>query len=239
MTSPTENDPFENQLRSILRSEADTVEPSAEALNLIRERTERGRGWAWFGLPWLRPVLAVAGAVLIAASVVVSSPEFRDHVLEIVPAGADRAGTPQSSEPSGDDVATIAPTPDAGGDVAAPVPEPTDDPTPATVPSTAPSSSPDDVEASATCGPVPASPTERESPDTGEGASTPSDDECPAPDDEPTDEDSGSGTGGTGGRDEDPGEDDGPDGSGNSGQSPGDSAGGSDSTTAPVESALR
>ncbi|WP_285730887.1 hypothetical protein [Nocardiopsis sp. ATB16-24] len=113
MTTPTNptNDPFEEQLRQLLKAEADTVTTSPEALNLIRERTENSRGSFWFGLPWLRPTLAVAGAALIAASVVISSPQVRDQVLEIVPAGADRAGTPPeqdqdggviSSGPSGD-----------------------------------------------------------------------------------------------------------------------------------------
>ncbi|MFD6952865.1 hypothetical protein A6A08_04405 [Nocardiopsis sp. TSRI0078] len=105
MTSPTDptNDPFEEQLRQLLKAEADTVTTSPEALNLIRERTERNRGSIWFGLPWLRPALAVAGATLIAASVIMSSPQVRDHVLEIVPAGADREGT-LTDQGRGDDV---------------------------------------------------------------------------------------------------------------------------------------
>ncbi|MEV2275100.1 hypothetical protein AB0I72_05905 [Nocardiopsis sp. NPDC049922] len=240
MTSPSENDAFENRLRSILRSEADAVEPSAEALNLIRERTERGRGWAWFGLPWLRPTLAVAGAVLIAASVVVSSPEVRDHVLEIVPAGADREGAPQAAEPSEDDVATTAPAPDAGGGVAAPAPEPADEPTPTPEPSKAPSSSPDDVQATQTCSAVEASPAGDESSDGGAQPSAPPADEgeCVTPDDEPTDEDSGGGTGGNGGGEGDSGQEDGSGGTGNGGESPGNSAGGRDTTTAPVESTV-
>ncbi|MFI6574857.1 hypothetical protein ACIBFB_03590 [Nocardiopsis sp. NPDC050513] len=238
MTSPSENDAFESRLRSVLRSEADAVEPSAEALNLIRERTERGRGWAWFGLPWLRPALAVAGAVLIAASVVISSPEVRDHVLEMTTAGADREGTPQAAEPSGDGVATDAPTPDAGGGTPAPEPEPTDAPTPTPEPSRAPSSSPDDIQASATCTPVEATPTDRESSD-GAQPSTPPADECATPDDEPTDDDSEGGTGGTGGGEDGSGQDGGSDGAGNGGQSPGDSAGGTDTTNAPVESTVR
>lgn len=99
MSSP--NDPntpeFEDRLRQALRAEADEFTPSAEGLNLIRERTERSRGAFWFGLPWLRPVAAVAGAVLIAGSVIMSSPQVRDQVMEIVPAGADREGTPPSA----------------------------------------------------------------------------------------------------------------------------------------------
>lgn len=134
MTSPTdpENDDFEARLRQVLRAEADTVAPSPEALDLIRGRTA-GRGvGAWFGLPWLRPVLAVAGAVLIAASVVMSTPQVREQVLEMVPAGADRQSTPPGQD---------------GGDVAAPsledeatehaprIPEPRPSPEPSDDPS--------------------------------------------------------------------------------------------------------
>ncbi|WP_190394536.1 prolipoprotein diacylglyceryl transferase [Nocardiopsis deserti] len=114
MTSPTNptNDPFEEQLRHLLKAEADTVTTSPEALNLIRERTERNRGSAWFGMPWLRPAVAVAGAALIAGSVVISSPQVRDHVLEIVPAGADREGAP--TEEGGEDRGVAVPDPSTG-----------------------------------------------------------------------------------------------------------------------------
>ena len=114
MTSPTDptNDAFEERLRQVLRSEADAVAPSPEALNLIRDRTDRNRGAVWFGLPWLRPVAAVAGAVMIAASVVMSSPQVRDQVLEFVPAGADRHGTPPEHDEDGGGVAA----PDASSD---------------------------------------------------------------------------------------------------------------------------
>ncbi|GHC96826.1 hypothetical protein GCM10007079_49760 [Nocardiopsis terrae] len=112
MSSPNDRNEteFEDQLRQILRAEADEVAPSGEGLHLIRERTERQRGAAWFRLPWLRPAAAVAAATLIAASVVIANPQVRDQVLEIVPAGADRAGTPP--EPSQEDAgSTTPPTP--------------------------------------------------------------------------------------------------------------------------------
>ena len=133
MSSPTDpaNDDFETRLRQILREEADGVTPSPEALNLIRERTSARRGGAWFGLSWLRPALAVAGAVLIAASVVMSTPRVREQVLEMVPAGADRQTTPAEQD---------------GGGVAAPAPgleEPAPEPeTFAPEPSPEPSSEP-------------------------------------------------------------------------------------------------
>ncbi|MBB6121993.1 hypothetical protein [Nocardiopsis algeriensis] len=107
MTSPTDpmNDEFEAKLRQLLKAEADTVTTSPEALNLIRERAERRRGSAWFGLPWLRPAVAVAGAALIAASVLMSTPQVREQVLDIVPAGADREGTPPEAEVETEDPA--------------------------------------------------------------------------------------------------------------------------------------
>jgi len=114
MTGPTDptNDGFEDQLRQLLQAEAGAVAPSPEALNLIRDRTDRNRGFAWLGLPWLRPAAAVAAAVMIAASVVMSSPQVRDQVLEFVPAGADRHGAPPEHDEDGGGVA--APDPSTG-----------------------------------------------------------------------------------------------------------------------------
>ncbi|GAB2491460.1 ICP22 family protein [Nocardiopsis aegyptia] len=148
MTSPTDptNPEFEEQLRRILKAEADTVAPGAEALQLIRERTDRHRGTSWFGLPWLRPALAVAGAGLIAASVLMSTPQVRDQVLDIVPAGANREGTPPEDDIDGPGVAAPDPTTDSD---------------------TAPAESPDDPAEQ----PAP-SPTEEESDPAEEGVGT-------------------------------------------------------------------
>ncbi|WP_051415465.1 hypothetical protein [Nocardiopsis sp. CNT312] len=157
MTSqPDPSDEFENRLRAILAAEADSCRPSAEGLNLIRERTEQRRITAWFGLPWLRPAAAVAGAVMIATSVVLSTPQVREQVLEIVPAGADREGTtapPESSEP-GVDVSVPSPAPGDGE------PEPSADPalSPSPDPTSEQESSPGDApepapDASPTCPP--------------------------------------------------------------------------------------
>ncbi|WP_159939900.1 MULTISPECIES: hypothetical protein [unclassified Nocardiopsis] len=155
MTTPTNptNDPFEEQLRQLLKAEADTVTTSPEALNLIRERTERNRGSIWFGLPWLRPALAVAGAGLIAASVIMSSPQVRDQVLEIVPAGADRQGTPPEEVPDGGVVPSTSSTDSAPGQAQQEQPPPPD---PATPPSPEPSEEgstavQEDPEATPTC----------------------------------------------------------------------------------------
>ncbi|WP_306370473.1 hypothetical protein [Nocardiopsis sp. CC223A] len=133
MSRPTDpsNDDFEARLRQMLKAEADTVAHSPEALNLIRERTAARRGSAWFGLPWLRPALAVAGAVLIAASVVMSTPQVREQVLEMVPAGADRQSTPPEQEGGGVAAPTLeeeAPAPEPQTSAPEPSPEPSDEP---------------------------------------------------------------------------------------------------------------
>src|SRR5690606_8429145 len=68
MTDPFDEG-FEERLRAALRAEADSVEPSPEALATIRERTERRGRTGWLGLPWLRPALAVGAAAAIAGTV--------------------------------------------------------------------------------------------------------------------------------------------------------------------------
>ncbi len=157
MSSPNDRNEteFEDQLRQILRAEADDVTPSAEGLNLIRERTERQRGSAWFGLPWLRPATAVAAAVLIVASVIMSSPQVREQVLEIVPAGADREGTPPEAESNGSGgVAAPGPSTDSTTGTSKPAEETDEDPEGSPSPDSSPSSSEDDgFEATASCPP--------------------------------------------------------------------------------------
>ncbi|WP_017536681.1 hypothetical protein [Nocardiopsis halophila] len=89
----------EERLRAILRSEADSVEPSPEALNMIRERTQSRRSPLWSGLPWLRPVVAVGAAAAIAGSVLMGTPQLRDQIFF----AANDTGTPQQQErPEGD-----------------------------------------------------------------------------------------------------------------------------------------
>lgn len=158
MTSPHDNeDEFEAQLRQLLKTEADSVQPSAEGLNLIRERTEKGRATSWFGLPWLRPALAVAGAVLVAASVIMSSPQVRDQVLDIVPAGADRDDTPPVDS-DGTDNGGGAAAPDTSTDsddgTTQPEGEPAETPEPTPSPEESPTASEEeDYEATASCPP--------------------------------------------------------------------------------------
>ncbi|PDP88963.1 hypothetical protein CQJ94_04280 [Glycomyces fuscus] len=210
MTSPT-NDPFEDQLRHLLKAEADTVTTSPEALNLIRERTERNRGSAWFGMPWLRPAVAVAGAALIAGSVIISSPQVRDHVLEIVPAGADREGAPAEEEEEGGGAAVPDPSTGSVDGTTEQEEEPPRDP--ATSPSPEneeePAPSEEGVTATSTC----PAPEEEPAPPTPSGSEQKKDDKTAAgqecePSEEPsagvgdgpTGED-GDGSGGTGGDD--------------------------------------
>lgn len=158
MTSPHENeDQFEAQLRRLLEAEADSVQPSAEGLNLIRERTEKGRAASWFGLPWLRPALAVAGAVMIAASVIMSSPQVRDQVLDIVPAGADRDDTPpvdSDGTDNGGEAAAPDTSTDSDGGTTQPEGAPAETPDPTPTPEERPTDSEDeDYEATASCPP--------------------------------------------------------------------------------------
>ncbi|KUP95207.1 prolipoprotein diacylglyceryl transferase [Thermobifida cellulosilytica] len=76
-----EFDDFEERLRAALRAEADSIPISHDALERIRARTERRRLFPWSGLVWFRPVVAVCAAVLIAGSVLLGTPQIRDHVL--------------------------------------------------------------------------------------------------------------------------------------------------------------
>ena len=234
MSSPNDRDEmeFEDRLRQILRAEADEVTPSAEGLNLIRERTERQRGSAWFGLPWLRPATAVAAAVLIVASVIMSSPQVRDQVLEIVPAGADREGTPpEAQQGDGDSVAAPEPTTDSATGTSKPEKTPGQDTEGQTGPDDDPSAAEDEgLESTSSC-----SPRDDVSPTTTDGTRDdgkkdddrdsrdcdPSDE----PTDQPTDEPGDGSGGGTGDPvDEEPG-----DGSGGSDGGGGGNGGGSGS----------
>ena len=183
MTSPHDSeDEFEAQLRQLLKAEADSVQPSAEGLNLIRERTEKGHAVSWFGLPWLRPALAVAGAVMIAASVIMTSPQVRDQVLDIVPAGADREDAPPvDSDGTDNGGEAAAPETSTGSDdgTTQPEAEPAETPEPAPSPEERPTASEEeDYEAAASCPPEdedgpssePTQGAEENQPDTGGGA---------------------------------------------------------------------
>ncbi|WP_026119306.1 hypothetical protein [Nocardiopsis ganjiahuensis] len=227
---------FEDQLRRILRAEADEVSPSAEGLNLIRERTEHQRGSAWFGLPWLRPVTAVAAAVLIVASVIMSSPQVRDQVLEIVPAGADREGSPPEAHDEGDsNVAAPEPTKDSADGTSKPEEEPGHDPEDSPRPEDDPSAAEGEgLESTSSCPPGDdAAPTANEgsgdedkkdkSKNQERDSDNPDCDPADEPADEPTDEPTTPGNGGEPGPDD--GEDEPGSGSGGSGSGGGGSGG--------------
>ncbi|SDG18400.1 hypothetical protein SAMN05421505_102180 [Sinosporangium album] len=74
--APDEHGDF---LRRVLRAEADTVVPSPDALEIIRTRIER-RGIR--GLFWWRAGASIAGAVLVAAAVVMVVPSLRQQVTQ-------------------------------------------------------------------------------------------------------------------------------------------------------------
>lgn len=80
MTFPTD-DEYGEFLRRAMRAEADSVVPSPEGLDIIRRRIdERGvRGLR--GLFWWRVGAAVAGAALVAGTVVMIVPELRTQVM--------------------------------------------------------------------------------------------------------------------------------------------------------------
>ncbi|WP_304454077.1 hypothetical protein [Nocardiopsis sp. YSL2] len=242
MTSPTDpaNSEFEDQLRQILKAEADTVAPGAEALQLIRDRTDRHRDTSWFGLPWLRPALAVAGAGLIAASVVMSTPQVRDQVLDIVPAGANREGAPPEDDVDGPGIAAPGPTRDSDTAPAEAPDDPVEEPAPSpTEEETDPAD--DGVDTTATCAPSREDPPSSATTDAEEETDAPAEEEqqqeC-EPSEEPSPGD-GDGTDpgtepgtdpGTG--DQEPGSDDGSTESGDGGSTPstGDSTTSSKST---------
>ncbi|MDA0564013.1 hypothetical protein LG943_06690 [Streptomonospora sp. S1-112] len=101
------DDAFEDRLRAILRAEADSVDPSPEALTAIRARTQRtSRLWALLAPSWLRPSLAVGAAALIAASVLLGTPQVRDQILPqslTAPTDDGGGGAERPGGDSGDD----------------------------------------------------------------------------------------------------------------------------------------
>ncbi|GAA1092790.1 hypothetical protein [Nocardiopsis metallicus] len=239
MSTPNERSEleFEDQLRQILKAEAGEVKPSGEGLNLIRERTERQRGSAWFGLPWLRPASAVAAAVLIVASVIMSSPQVRDQVLEIVPAGADREGTPpEAQQDGGDSVAAPEPTTDSATGTSKPEETPGQEPEDEAGPDGGSSSAEDEsLESTASCPPGEDGATatngtrdeDKKNDDRdNRGSDHPDCDPADEPADKPTDE-PGSGSGG--GNGDDPEDDESGNGSGDGSGSGGGNGGGSGS----------
>ncbi|MCO5992456.1 hypothetical protein [Actinoallomurus rhizosphaericola] len=81
MTEPF--DEYGERLRRVLHAEAEAVTPSPEGLSQIRgkiaEKQERRFG-AWFTIPWLRPLAAVAAAIVIAGIAVSATPALKTFV---------------------------------------------------------------------------------------------------------------------------------------------------------------
>ncbi|MFF4987617.1 hypothetical protein ACFY19_10530 [Streptosporangium saharense] len=90
------DDEYGELLRRALSAEANSVVPSPDGLEIIRARIER-RGLR--GLMWWRAGASVAGAVLVAAAVVMVVPQFR-HDTKQVQSGEVNFTVPTSPEMS-------------------------------------------------------------------------------------------------------------------------------------------
>lgn len=81
MTQP-HDDEYGDILRRVLRAEAEEITPSAEGLERIRSRIEqRSARQLWWQMPWVRPAMAVGGAMVLAAVVMVGTPGIRATVI--------------------------------------------------------------------------------------------------------------------------------------------------------------
>lgn len=81
MTQP-HDDEYGDILRRVLHSEAEEITPSAEGLERIRTRIDnRSARQLWWQMPWVRPAMAVGGAMVLAAVVMVGTPGIRATVI--------------------------------------------------------------------------------------------------------------------------------------------------------------
>ncbi|MFF5211898.1 hypothetical protein [Streptosporangium sp. NPDC000396] len=146
-------DEYGELLRRALSAEANSVVPSPDGLEIIRARIER-RGLR--GLVWWRAGASVAGAVLVAATVVMMVPQFREQVIQQVNSGEVNytKSTPPdlsaTSRPPVDDgeQAPIVPRPETSAPLPTqskpatpsekPTPKPTATPTPTAKPTPSP-----------------------------------------------------------------------------------------------------
>ncbi|WP_067178277.1 hypothetical protein [Microtetraspora niveoalba] len=80
MTFPTD-DEYGEFLRRAMRAEADSVVPSPEGLDIIRHRIEEKNARGLRGLFWWRVGASVAGAALVAGTVVMLVPDLRTQVI--------------------------------------------------------------------------------------------------------------------------------------------------------------
>ena len=92
MTFPPD-DEYGESLRRALRAEADAVVPSPDGLEIIRRRIDQRGLRGLRNMLWWRVGAAVAGAVLVAGTVVAVVPGLRDQVAQstgIAPAGDEQ-----------------------------------------------------------------------------------------------------------------------------------------------------
>ncbi|GLW97906.1 hypothetical protein [Microtetraspora sp. NBRC 16547] len=80
MTFPTDDEHGEF-LRRAMRAEADSVVPSPEGLDIIRRRIDERGARGLRGLFWWRVGASVAGAALVASTVVMLIPDLRTQVM--------------------------------------------------------------------------------------------------------------------------------------------------------------
>ncbi|GGM66437.1 hypothetical protein GCM10010106_10590 [Thermopolyspora flexuosa] len=201
-------DEYGEILRRALRAEADSVVPSPDGLEIIRSRIAQRRGMR--GVFWWRIAATAAGAVAVAASIMMLVPGLREQatpprqgITEIgaetdAPEGASTSRPPNTRPPevSSTETAAVLPPPSAvptlpPARTTAP-PATSASPTPSRTPSATPSkpsgcpSGGTDGSAGRTSCPTSAKPTPTPTPTPSTTApqepSCPAD-ECPAPDD--------------------------------------------------------
>lgn len=81
MTQP-HDDEYGVILRRVLRAEANEVTPSAEGLERIRTGIDaRAARRLWWQMPWVRPAMAMGGALVLAAVVMAGTPSIRQSVI--------------------------------------------------------------------------------------------------------------------------------------------------------------
>ncbi|MFD8527310.1 hypothetical protein ACFV0L_07840 [Streptosporangium canum] len=107
-------DEYGELLRRVLSAEANSVVPSPDGLEIIRARVEK-RGLR--GLMWWRAGASVAGAVLVAATIVMVVPQFREQVTRQV-------GDVNFTQSTSPDLSATSRAPSNGGDRLPAVPKP-------------------------------------------------------------------------------------------------------------------
>ncbi|MGC5011473.1 hypothetical protein ACLQ2R_11975 [Streptosporangium sp. DT93] len=114
-------DEYGELLRRALSAEANSVVPSPDGLEIIRARIERRGLRGLRGLMWWRAGISVAGAVLVASTVVMVVPEIRERVIPSVDAGKEINFT-ESTPPDGSATSRPPAPPSPGPSNPAPLP---------------------------------------------------------------------------------------------------------------------